>query len=68
MSKIVLRTHGGLGNQLFQVYFALCCKFEYQYQKIVIIHDNRYRHKFALDEKLREWGQKRHSLIILCQQ
>ena len=58
MSKIVLRTHGGLGNQLFQVYFALCCKFEYQYQKIVIIHDNRYRHKFALDEKLREWGQK----------
>ena len=62
MSKIVLRTHGGLGNQFFQVYFALCCKFEFGYQRVVIIHDNTYPHKFGLDEKLQTLGQ-RASLI-----
>lgn len=57
MNKILLRTHGGFGNQLFQVYFALCCKFEFGCQRFVIIHDDKYSHRFLLDENLRRIGQ-----------
>src|SRR6218665_1376854 len=48
---VVLRTHGGLGNQLFQIFFArLCAKagnIEY-----VELHDANYEHHFARSTEL----------------
>lgn len=54
MSKIVLRTHGGLGNQLFQIFFALCCKHEYDIKRIASVHDDNYKHKFQIEERLQQ--------------
>lgn len=58
MSMILLRTHGGLGNQLFQSYFALCCKNHHGYDRIIRIHDNNYYHKFEADKNLEQIGLK----------
>ena len=52
MSLILLRTHGGLGNQIFQTYFALCCKFQYEFERVVCLHDDRYHHRFKADSQL----------------
>ena len=44
MRRVIIRTHGGLGNQIFQVFFALV-----RYQKNIILnHDKRYPHGFQL--------------------
>ena len=58
MSVVLLRTHGGLGNQIFQTYFALCCKFEYEYDRVVCVHDDRYHHKFKADSHLQRISDK----------
>ena len=41
-STIKLRTHGGLGNQLFQLFFALLVKKNSDFDGIEIFHDDRY--------------------------
>lgn len=46
---IVARTHGGLGNQLFQLLYA---KLISNGQNIEVIHDINYPHKFQLDRRL----------------
>lgn len=46
MSYIVLRTHGGLGNQLFQVLFARLLA-EHDGLELREIHDLRYSHAFV---------------------
>ena len=44
MDRIVIRTHGGLGNQIFQVFFAMV-----RHQgTIILYHDDRYSHGFQL--------------------
>jgi hypothetical protein len=45
--KIILRTHGGLGNQLFQVLYGrlLAAKND---TNLVFIHDLNYQHSFEL--------------------
>ena len=44
MKRIVVRTHGGLGNQIFQVFYALVRHNE----NLNLIHDSRYPHGFRL--------------------
>lgn len=53
MKEIFVRTHGGLGNQLFQIFFALCKMHEYERDFITVIHDDRYPHKFQLCSKFK---------------
>jgi hypothetical protein len=43
---VVLRTHGGLGNQLFQILFGRLHS-ELLGATLFELHDDRYRHKFA---------------------
>ncbi len=45
-SHVVVRTHGGLGNQLFQMLFARLVA-EQCGQTLLRVHDARYRHGFA---------------------
>ncbi len=49
--KIVLRTHGGLGNQLFQVVYGRLFSKE-KNLPLYEIHDDNYAHKFQRDQKL----------------
>lgn len=44
MDRIVIRTHGGLGNQIFQVFFGMVC----HQGKIILYHDDRYANSFQL--------------------
>lgn len=46
---IFLRTHGGLGNQLFQVFYAAYISNKGEHD-ITVFHDNRYQHKFNLSK------------------
>jgi hypothetical protein len=45
LKYVVLRTHGGLGNQLFQVLFARLLA-EHEGRELREIHDRRYSHAF----------------------
>jgi hypothetical protein len=49
MGTIVLRTHGGLGNQLFQVLYGRLLANELQCE-LREVHDLRYAHKFERSE------------------
>ena len=44
MKRILIRTHGGLGNQIFQVFYALVRHND----NLTLVHDNRYPHGFRL--------------------
>lgn len=52
---VVLRTHGGLGNQLFQILFG---RLYAEAHGIVLreVHDARYPHGFARSEALKRGG------------
>jgi hypothetical protein len=53
--KIILTTHGGLGNQIFQVYFGLLmCKNP---SNLVVSHNDGYSHKFKLAEEFNFFEQ-----------
>lgn len=45
MSYAVLRTHGGLGNQLFQILYGRLFA-DAQHCELREVHDHRYRHQF----------------------
>ena len=47
---ILIRTTGGMGNQLFQYFFAFCLKEKVNAKKIFLSHSARYKHKFKLLE------------------
>ena len=49
---VIVRTHGGLGNQIFQIFFArlYAQALETDY---VELHDNNYKHKFARSSEIR---------------
>lgn len=51
MGTVVLRTHGGLGNQLFQVFYGRLLSNRLQ-ANLREIHDIRYPHKFGRSELL----------------
>ena len=57
---ILLRTTGGMGNQLFQYFFALCLKEKVNAKKIVLSHSARYQHKFKLLEDFKYLLPKRN--------
>lgn len=44
MKRIVIRTHGGFGNQIFQIFYAL----NRSTGEIIVNHDSRYSHGFRL--------------------
>jgi len=48
--KIVVRTHGGLGNQLFQILYA---RLRAGGAPVSVIHDDNYAHAFALSSLFR---------------
>lgn len=47
MLNIYIRTHGGLGNQLYQVNYALLLRNRLE-AKLFLWHDDNYYHKFKL--------------------
>ena len=49
----VVRTHGGLGNQIFQIFYAILLRNRDSRARLVAIHDSSYKHKFKLDKKLK---------------
>ena len=49
MSCVVLRTHGGFGNQLFQILYGRLFSEKYGY-KMCEVHDMNYKHKFSRAE------------------
>lgn len=63
--QIVLRTHGGLGNQIFQVLFgrllAQQCDAE-----LLELHDDRYKHRFARAAELGKSAGNPSSFQALC--
>ena len=59
MGKVVIRTHGGLGNQIFQIFYA---KIVYENEPI-IFHDNRYPHNFRLSKSFERYFSQDISLI-----
>ena len=58
IKSVIIRTHGGLGNQLFLVFFAVCFCIENNVQVIKLIHDSGYPHAFGSDDKLIKIGKK----------
>jgi hypothetical protein len=46
--KIIIRSHGGLGNQIFQIFYAIMVRNRLPDSEIIIYHDNRYDHRFEL--------------------
>lgn len=59
--KIILRTHGGLGNQLFQVLFSRLFSERY-HATLVSIHETRYKHKFQMVSELKINNEPLNSL------
>lgn len=55
ITKICLRTHGGLGNQLFQILYARCLQKKYAIGILYLIHDDNYEHGFQLSEPLKKY-------------
>lgn len=51
----ILRTHGGLGNQLFQIFFARLFA-RAQQQPCAEIHDANYQHSFARSAEIANAG------------
>lgn len=43
MNKVYFRSHGGLGNQLFQLFYALLLS---KLKPVRFIHDDKYKHGF----------------------
>lgn len=46
MTVAIVRTHGGLGNQLFQVFYGRLLAEQEGAERLVRIHDARYKHGF----------------------
>lgn len=46
--QIVARTHGGLGNQLFQIFYARLLAKQSETPDLIVVHDLRYKHRFDL--------------------
>lgn len=63
---IKVRTHGGLGNQLFQVLYAIYCSCKYfeGCATVELYHDVRYPHGFNLSQGIIDLGDpiQTHSL------
>jgi hypothetical protein len=51
--KAIVRTHGGLGNQLFQIFFARLYVRRHHAQALYVLHDLRYPHRFDLSTRFR---------------
>lgn len=57
MSPVVTRTHGGLGNQLFQILYSRLFAGSLADSQLFIIHDRNYPHAFALSPVFTESGK-----------
>jgi hypothetical protein len=57
MILVVARTHGGLGNQLFQVLYSRLVAASVTGSRLLIIHDQNYPHAFALSSVFKEGGE-----------
>jgi len=55
INKIVIRSHGGLGNQLFQLFYGNLISQRNKHAAIIIVHDSSYSHKFSLAPELTEY-------------
>lgn len=59
--KIRLRTYGGLGNQLFQYFYARCLMHYEGYLELSCFHDSNYAHGFKLDSIFSNLNTMNHS-------
>lgn len=53
MKRVVVRTHGGLGNQTFQLFYARLFA-QQAYASLFETHDLRYAHRFARSNELEQ--------------
>lgn len=58
MSAIYLATHGGLGNQLFQIFYASLLQTRLNIKEIYIWHNTNYAHKMPLSSIFSEYVAK----------
>lgn len=66
MKKVIdLVTHGGLGNQLFQICAGLSIAFKEE-ARLSVWHDTRYKHGFELSPELEGFGRIEGSRRALC--
>lgn len=54
MGSIIVRTHGGLGNQLFQFFLGYLYSQKLK-KNLILVHDDRYAHKFQISERLQDY-------------
>ena len=50
---LVLRSYGGLGNQIFQYFFCLNLQEKIKFKKVYSIHSTNYSHQFIHNESLK---------------
>lgn len=60
--SILINTHGGLGNQIFQIFYALSIR-ENERDRIYLQHLNYYKHKFSLEIPTDSLGIKKPNLL-----
>ena len=48
----IVRSHGGLGNQIFQLFYAILLKNRAGHARLVAVHDSSYKHRFEMDKNL----------------
>ena len=61
-TRCVIRTHGGLGNQLFQVFYALTRPVTV----VSVVHDTRYQHSFGFTPSLFRLVSESSNLLERC--
>lgn len=53
MKRVVVRTHGGLGNQIFQLFYARLYA-QRDHSHLFEVHDSRYAHNFVRSQELEQ--------------
>lgn len=62
---IILHSHGGLGNQIFQILAAKLLSFQFKVNKIQIYHNDKYNHSFKLSDKFYIYDKAKGLILFL---
>ena len=62
---IILHSHGGLGNQVFQILAAKLLSFQHDVKKIQICHNDKYNHSFKLCDRFNIYGKPKGIIMFL---
>ncbi len=62
---IILHSHGGLGNQIFQILAAELFSSKYNIKKIRLYHNNSYSHSFELCDNINIYDMAYGEILFL---